>query len=237
VRDPSHPVLGLVSRPRRGFTLIELLVVIAIIAVLASMLMPALSGAREKAFRIQCTNNMGQIAKGLIMYAQEYDEYFPTDIMNALGGGVDAAQSIYPRYVASIQTFFCPSNPLGGKCIDVEKYYANGAIEEKRPTGEDVLLTPSDIFDYWYIGVEIVPDWKLYRERRPPQLKARSPADSLLALDAIDAEDTGGSNHPSGDGLYGGNAAMVDGSVDFSTYGDFPYDEEAIRQIISWATM
>jgi prepilin-type N-terminal cleavage/methylation domain-containing protein/prepilin-type processing-associated H-X9-DG protein len=62
---------------RRGFTLIELLVVIAIIAILAAILFPVFAQAREKARAGACLSNMKQMALGVHMYAQDYDEMTP----------------------------------------------------------------------------------------------------------------------------------------------------------------
>lgn len=61
----------------RGFTLIELLVVIAIIAVLAGMLLPALSKAKESGRTAYCRNNMRQLTLGMLMYADDNREYLP----------------------------------------------------------------------------------------------------------------------------------------------------------------
>src|SRR5689334_19018584 len=65
-----------VSRPR-GFTLIELLVVIAIIAILAAMLLPSLSKAKQKSQGVACVNNLKQLAIGAMVYAGDFRDFWP----------------------------------------------------------------------------------------------------------------------------------------------------------------
>ncbi|MCQ2396687.1 MAG: type II secretion system GspH family protein [Lentisphaeria bacterium] len=108
---------------KKSFTLIELLVVIAIIAILASMLLPALSAARAKAETISCVSNYKQIGLAIVLYADDNKQYYPWSPIGTLkfGGsgwnwnGTDQGRLsavLLTKYVDA-KLFVCPadSNP------------------------------------------------------------------------------------------------------------------------------
>ncbi len=91
---------------KKEFTLIELLVVIGIIGILASMLMPALSKAREKANTTTCLNQMKNLSLGVMQYRNDNRDAFPYWL-----------STLYPDYIDSRKVYHCPSIP--------EKYKKN----------------------------------------------------------------------------------------------------------------
>jgi prepilin-type N-terminal cleavage/methylation domain-containing protein len=99
--------------PIFGFTLIELLVVIAIIAILASMLLPALNQGRNIAKRTICMSNMKQVALGLNFYTQDYADYYAPHDSSFNGGNLYYGYTLgIGKYTIS-KSYVCPARTAG----------------------------------------------------------------------------------------------------------------------------
>ncbi len=204
---------------RRAFTLVELLVVIGIIALLISILMPALSRAREHARRVSCASNLRQQGLCFHMYASENKGVYPTPL--PLGHWpVGAMTFVFPQ----------PGPPVGQALMYERKYI----------TTEKILYCPAVIPEFgfspdsgawnagqWQLTYLGYPCWCRYRSgqdftQQLPKVVADKPQDKsvrILASDVVASAQTNGrpalwSNHLDQRGRNsGGNFLYNDGSV------------------------
>src|SRR5690606_6094999 len=134
---------------KRAFTLIELLVVIAIISILAAILFPVFSRARESARRSSCLSNLQQIGLAFMQYTQDYDEAYPLTSWRdpAYPNDTNYSWTIGAEpYMKSIQLFRCPS--------DEGQKWQNPVTPSNDPTSTDNYFTTSYLMNAYMAGRE-----------------------------------------------------------------------------------
>lgn len=116
------------ARRSQGFTLIELLVVIAIIAILAAILFPVFSRAREAGRRTVCLSNLRQLGEAVMMYAKDNDEVFPVNCTSWAADNDPVyhnIKTVMMPYCKNAKMWICPSDPRGSAATYANSYWWN----------------------------------------------------------------------------------------------------------------
>jgi prepilin-type N-terminal cleavage/methylation domain-containing protein len=221
------------TKSERAFTLIELLVVVAIIAILASLLLPTLAGAKERARRVNCKNSQRQFILAVHMYGDDNQQSVPSGAPNPpepanddhLPVISDATSNNLVQYLRNKQMVHCPSvaeyfitkQPQRDSTEQVYGYvigynYHGGHTNTPWPAivGTNTWTSPQKLTDNSsLVLISEMNDWSPgYGETFAPH------AQNGTVMDGLDASNPGASGATPADiGAIGGNVGLLDGSV------------------------
>ncbi|HTR43916.1 MAG TPA: prepilin-type N-terminal cleavage/methylation domain-containing protein [Pseudomonadales bacterium] len=223
-----------VANQRCGFTLIELLVVIAIIAILAAILLPVLAQAKERGMRATCSNNLRQIAVGMIIYAGDNRDYVVS--CRPLSGATETTPGKYNQHavnqadaIATATVNISLTNGLAGSpCVWTCPELGQGAISYN----PSATPTPQ-----WQIGYQYLGGVSWWYNPYASEIKSASPVKTssskpayAIAADPVvyvpgagwQGEITGKIPHqrPHTQFPDGGNTATISGSVQWHRFED-----------------
>ena len=227
---------------QRAFTLIELLVVVAIIAILASLLLPALAGAKVSARKILCMNNQKQIALATMMYGDDFNSHFPKATNSDHTDWIKSM--IRAGYFENLKSFEDPAEHEGphdysdlrkvkmrmsgrGPDANVVEFTASYGINERLAGPNGIMMPkftsvpePTSIFFFGCATYFIVPDWdheRVYNAGGPHPIGR-----------TINLPNKQYARHGSGSGSKPGSViTYVDGHSEFE-------DQEFIQKDLQW---
>jgi len=248
----------------RGFTLLELLVVIAIIALLSSILLPALSKAREKSKQSKCISNLKQLFLATEMYKNDNDGYYPYTVIEAgvsgsyyywcgyaSGSTMDVSKSILYPYMGNMKVLQCPSflnltlnftdsGAISGYGINAEyvagSHPANPFASLSEPATDKEIIYPAATIMYMDSAV-----WQTYSPWSETTAYYDPPRESLYFWARYKSDDSGTNGSARSHFRHNGraNAVFCDGHVESVPPDEWENEELKIgwpsRDLCGWS--